>query len=146
MTLDNLDIAERRRTPRYEITLDVDIVLEDGNVLSAKTRNISSDGIQLNCDSWVTDEIEPRGIQSHTINQIKLKVITDLPIKNAEGSYDTNKLYVNCRILSVQRISQEEYMLNLSFIDFENATEKVLNAYIAQHEQNKIVVNPDAAV
>jgi hypothetical protein len=144
MTFDTHDLTERRRSPRFEIDLDVDLVLENGTVLSSTSRNISSYGIQLNCDSWVTDEIEPRGIQNHTINQIKLKVIIDLPIKDTENSKLTNKLYTNCRILSVQRISQEAYMLNLSFIDFENGSESVLDAYIAQHQQNKIVVNPNA--
>ncbi len=135
----NLDIpgaSERRQSPRYEIKLAIDLVLANGNILSVNTRNISSCGLQIICGAWVTEEIEPRGIQSHTFSHLRFKAITDLPI----GS-ENKKLYANCRMLSVQRMSQDEYMLNLAFIDFENGTEKTLDDFLDQYEQKKTVIN-----
>ena len=136
MTLDIPGVAERRQSPRYEIKLAIDMILVDGSILTVNTRNISSCGIQISCDSWVTDEIEPRGIQNHAISHLRLKIVTELPIGNL-----TNKLYANCRIMSVQRISQDEYMLYLAFIDFENGTESILNEFLDQYKQNKITLN-----
>ena len=128
--------TERRQSPRYEIELSVDLVLADGSILTVNTRNISSSGLQIMCDSWATDEIEPRGIQSHTVSHLRLKAITELPIDD-----NSSKLYANCRIISVQRMSQNVYMLSLAFIDFENDSEKTLDAFIDQHEQKKTVID-----
>ena len=67
MIIDIPGVSDRRQTPRYEIKLSVDMVLTNGNVLTVTSRNISSCGLQIICDTWVTDEIEPRGIQSHAV-------------------------------------------------------------------------------
>jgi c-di-GMP-binding flagellar brake protein YcgR len=129
-------VSDRRQTPRYEIELSVDMALETGNILTVNSRNISSSGLQIICDCWVTDQIEPRGIQNHAISHIRFKAITELPIGD-----ETKKLYASCRIMSVQRLSQDEYMLNLAFIDFENGSEKVLDEFIDQFEQKKTIIN-----
>ncbi len=136
MILDTPGASERRQTPRYDVKLSVDLVLANGTILSVTTRNISSSGLQINCDSWVTDEIEPRGIQNHAISHIRFKAITELPVGD-----NTKKLYANCRIMSVQRMSQDEYRLNLAFIDFENGTESILDEFLAQYKQKKTVIN-----
>ncbi len=136
MILDIPGVAERRQSPRYEIALAINMIMVDGSILSIKTRNVSSCGIQILCDSWVTDAIEPRGIQSHSISHLRLKVVTELPIGN-----QSKKLYANCRIMSVQRISQNQYLLSLAFIDFENSTESTLDEFLDQYKQNKITLN-----
>ena len=129
-------VSDRRQTPRYEIKLAVDLVLANGNILTVSSRNISSCGIQIICDTWVTNEIEPRGIQSHTVSQLLIKAVTELPIDDA-----TQKLYANCRMKSVQRMSQDEYMLNLVFVDFENGTEHTLIKFLEQYEQKKTIID-----
>jgi len=136
MIIDIPGVSDRRKTPRYEIELSVDLVLENGSILTVTSRNISSCGLQIICDAWVTEEIEPRGIQSHSISHIRMKAMTDLPIGD-----ETQKLYSNSRIMSVQRMSQDEYMLNLAFVDFENGSEQVLDKFLDQYEQKKTVIN-----
>ncbi len=136
MIIDKPGVSERRQTPRYEIKLPVDMVLENGNILTVSTRNISSCGLQIVCDTWVTDEIEPRGIQSHSVGHIRIKATTSLPIGD-----ETKKLYANCRMMSVQRMSQDQYMLNLAFIDFENGSEQALDKFLDQYEQKKTVID-----
>jgi len=139
MILDIPGVSDRRQTPRYEIELAVDLVLSDGSILSVSSRNISSCGLQIICDTWVTDAIEPRGIQSHAVSHIRIKAITELLISD-----DRHKLYANCRIMSVQRLSQDEYMLNLAFIDFENGTEQTLDKFLDQYQQKKTIINATA--
>lgn len=139
MILDIPGAPERRQSPRYSLQLPIDLVLADGSVLTVNTRNISSNGLQIICNSWATDEIEPRGIQNHANSHLRLKTITELPIDK-----ESKKLYANCRIISVQRISQDEYILSLAFIDFENGTEKMLDEFIGQYQQKKTVINATA--
>jgi hypothetical protein len=136
MIIDIPGISDRRQSPRYEVKLAVDLVLENGNNVPVSTRNISSSGLQITCDTWVTEEIEPRGLQSHSISHLRLKAITELPIGD-----ETSKLYANCRLMSVQRMSQDEYMLNLAFIDFENGSEPVLDKFLDQYQQKKTVID-----
>lgn len=126
-------MTERRQSPRYEIDVAVNLVLTNNNVLSTHARNISSSGLQIICDRWATDEIEPRGIQNHATSHIRLKAITDLPIAKSKKSF-----YANCRIMSVQRLSQNTYMLNLAFIDFENSSENVLTEFLGQYDKKVV--------
>ena len=58
MILDIPGVSERRQTPRYEIKLDIDPVLDNGSILTVTSQNISSCGLQIICDSLVTDEID----------------------------------------------------------------------------------------
>ena len=125
---------ERRQSPRYNLNIPVDLVQDNGNILSATTRNISSNGLQIVCDNWVTNEIEPRGIQSHSLSHLRFKIVADLPTTD-----NTIKLYANCRIMSVQRLSQDEYVLSLEFIDFENGTENAINKCIDQFQPTKVI-------
>jgi hypothetical protein len=148
MTIDIPNLSERRQSPRYNIRLDVDIVLDNGNIVSVSSKNISSSGMQIACDDWVTNQIEPRGIQNHALSHIRLKVVTELPIEDEHGKTapdDTGKtspqkLYARCRIMSVQRMSQDKYNLNLAFIDFENGSEQLLDKLLDHYEQKKTVI------
>ena len=135
MIIDIPGILDRRQTPRYKIELSVKILLENDSVLTVTARNISSCGLQIICDTWVTEKIDPRGIQNHAVGHIRIKTVTELPIGD-----ETKKLYANCRIMSVQRMSQDDYMLNLSFIDFESGSEQMLDKFLDQYQQKKIVI------
>ena len=121
---------ERRCTHRYRIKLPVELVLEDGTVLPVESVDISNKGLQFSCDSWVADEIEPRGIQNHPLDQIRLKAVIDFPDMDKYSS----KLYARCRIITARRISQDDYMIGLEFIDFENGSERLLEKFIRQNK------------
>jgi hypothetical protein len=122
---------ERRSTHRYKVKLPVELILEDGTVLPVESIDISNTGLQFSCDSWVADEIEPRGIQTHPLDQIRLKVVIDFPGMEKYNS----KLYARCRIIVARRLSQDEYLLGLQFKDFENGSERLLEKYIRHCEQ-----------
>jgi len=122
---------ERRSTHRYKIKLPVELILEDGTVLPVESVDISTSGLQFACDSWIADEIEPRGIQNHPLDQIRLKAVTDFPGMDKYSS----KLYARCRIVIARRLSQDSYLLGLEFIDFENGSERLLEKFIRQCEQ-----------
>ena len=134
MILDIQKASERRQSPRYDIDLGVDMVQPNGNILHVNISNISSSGLQIVCDTWATSQIEPRGIQSHSISHLKFKIVAELPINDT-----MIKLYAICRVMSVQRLSQDEYILSLAFLEFENGTENVLDKFLAQYQQKNII-------
>ena len=117
-------LNDRRHGHRYPVRLQFDLVLSDGTILPIEACNISSTGLQFRCDYWLADEIEPRGIQSHPLDRIQIKVVADMPISGE------NRLYARCRVVVARRLSQEEYLLGLEFIDFEKSSEKVLERFI----------------
>lgn len=123
---------ERRCTHRYKIKLPVELILEDGTVLPVESVDISNKGLQFSCDSWVADEIEPRGIQNHPLEQIRLKAVIEFPNMDQYNS----KLYARCRIVVARRISQDEYVIGLAFIDFENGSDRLLEKFIRQCNGN----------
>lgn len=125
---------ERRQSPRFLLKQELDIVLESGNHLSVESRNISSAGMQIQCDSWATNELEPRGIQSHAVSHLRFKAVIPLSVQG-----ETRKVYANCRVRSVQRLSQDEFILSLSFTDFENGTDAILKAYLNDVQQVKVI-------
>ena len=115
---------ERRKVARYVTKLDIDIVLEDGTILPVQTHDISLNGIQFICDSQIANEIEPRGLQSHSLDRITVKIITRLPTS------ETEKFYASCKVIAARRLSQDEYLLGLEFTDFEKNGGHVLRNYI----------------
>jgi hypothetical protein len=129
MTDNNIPF-ERRRTQRYVVELPVDIVLQDGSVLPVIACNMSRKGLQFRCDSWVADEIEPRGIQNHPLDAICVKAVTDFPDMDKYKS----RLYARCRIVVARRLSQEEYLVGLEFVDFENGSERLLERFMSRCE------------
>ena len=122
---------ERRSTHRYKVKLPVELILEDGTVLPVESIDISNTGLQFACDSWVADEIEPRGIQIHPLDQIRLKAVIEFPGMDKYNS----KMYARCRIIVARRLSQDEYLLGLQFKDFENGSERLLEKFIKHCEQ-----------
>lgn len=127
MILDMPRKIERRESPRFVVDLSVDIILESGNILTVSTRNISSNGVQIACDAWIANEIEPRGLQSHNTNHLRFKIAADLKVDDT-----IQKFYANSRIMAVHRVSQEEYLLSVKFLDFENGTQNILNKFLEQ--------------
>jgi len=122
---------ERRSAHRYKVKLPVELILDDGTVLPVESTDISNKGLQFSCDSWVADEIEPRGIQNHPLDQIRLKAVTDFPGMDKYNS----RLYARCRIIVARRLSQDEYILGIESIDFENGSERLLEKFIRECEQ-----------
>ena len=113
---------ERRRYNRRRIYLSVDVVLDNGSILPATLQNISENGAQFRCDSWIANEIEPRGIQNHLCENIQLRLVASLN--------EQNKLYAQCKVISAQRLSQDAYEIGVEFTGFEFGCQRALTQYL----------------
>ncbi len=120
---------ERRQALRYPTELEIDVILADGTLLSVTTHDISVNSLQFKCDIEIANEIEPRGLQNHSMDRQQFKIVAKLPIETKP------KLYASCAVTAARRLSQEEYILSIEFVDFENSSEKVLLDYIKQLHQ-----------
>jgi hypothetical protein len=124
---------ERRLSERHSLQLKVDLVLASGTILPIETSNISSTGLQFTCDSWVADEIEPRGIHNHPLDRHSVKVVGQLPIES------NSKFYARCKIISARRLSQDTYLIGLGFVSFEGDGGKALSKLITQFEKKNLI-------
>ncbi len=117
---------ERRLGPRFTVELAVHLVMADGAVLPAHSQNLSISGIQLHCDDWVCDEIEPRGIQRHPPLQRLLHLQIELP--------GEPPVSVHARLRCLQRLSQSRFSLNFAFHHFEAGSERLLRSFLQRLE------------
>ena len=117
---------ERRKVARYMTQIDIDIILKDGTILPVQTHDISLNGLQFSCDGQIANEIEPRGLQSHALDRLKVKVIARFPTSKTE------KFYASCKLIAARRLSQDAYLINLEFYEFEKNGGQVLQNYIEQ--------------
>jgi len=124
-----IKLDDRRQSFRHPVKLQIDLVLGDGSILPVEASGISAKGLQFRCDDWLANEIEPRGIQNHPLDRIQIKVVADLPISGE------NRLYARCKVIVARRLSQEEYILGLEFVDFERSSEKVLQRFISEQKK-----------
>lgn len=124
---------ERRLSERHSLQLKIDLVLSNGTILPIETSNISSTGLQFTCDSWVADEIEPRGIHNHPLDRHSVKVVGELPIET------NSKFYARCKIVSARRLAQDTYLIGLGFLGFEGDGGKALNKLISDFERKNVI-------
>ena len=87
----------------------------------------------------MTPEEKDETVRRLDLSHRRIKAVTELPIGN-----ETKRLYTNCHMMSVQRMSQDEYMLNLAFVGFENNSEQILDQFLDQYQQKKTMINATA--
>ncbi len=114
---------EQRLSFRHEVDIPVDLLLlSSSTTLKVNACNLSLNGILINCDEWASKQIESRGIHNHPFDHIQISVIAEL------NKHD--KLYANCRIVIARRVSQDNYLIGLEFIDFQKGSHASLQTYI----------------
>lgn len=109
-------LKERRYNRRYPIKLPIDLELENGARLSVTTTNISINGLQFHCDNWIARELEPRGIQLHSMDHINLGIFAD-----------TIKLKLKGHIVFARRLAQNKYIVGILFVDMDAENRNVLS-------------------
>ena len=119
------DDIERRLAPRYDNLLQIDLILSDTDILPIEICSISLHGLQMNCDGWLADEIEPQGIQKLALSRKKLKISANLPFDNS-----FKKIIINTHVAAVRRLSQDEFLIGLEFENYEDNSEETLKEYI----------------
>ena len=121
------DNLERRVAPRYEDRIQVDLVLPDDIVLPVEICGISCKGLQLTCDGWLADEIEPQGIQQLAMNRKELKISANLPFDTV-----SKNIIIHSNVVAVRRLSQDKFLIGLEYSKIEDDGEEILDEYLEQ--------------
>ena len=121
------DNKERRVAPRYEDKIQVDLVLPDDVTLPVEICSISNRGLQLTCDGWLADEIEPQGIQKLAMSRKRLKISANLPFENI-----SKNIIIHSTVVAVRRLAQDKFLIGLEYEKIEDEGEETLEAYLEQ--------------
>lgn len=126
------DNIERRSAPRYEDKIQVDLLLAEDNILPIEICSISIRGMQLTCDGWLADEIEPQGIQKLAMSRKKLTISANLPFNGS-----SRNIIIHSYVIAVRRLSQDHFLIGLEFDEIEDDGKTVLEEYIEQLEADR---------
>ncbi len=121
-------MLERRQYPRIEISLPATVKTADGEKLQPKAVNIAHGGVELACDHPTAAKLVPA---LHLPNPSKTPPIdVILPLPMADGSEPS----LECRgaIISLRRLSQDEYRLSVQFHDITEVMQDHLYAFLEQ--------------
>ncbi len=110
---------ERRAYLRYNISLPVTLVDNNGVKYEVQTRDISLGGMRIECDSGLLNNLLPEGIQTAP---------TDLIVVNAEfnNTKTDEMITVSSHVLAVLRLAESQFSIRFSFVDIdENQQDKL---------------------
>jgi len=113
---------EQRLSFRHPVDIPVDLLLSNGTTLKVSACNLSMKGILVSLDEWGSKQIESRGIHNHPFDHIRINIVAELDKKN--------KLYASSRIIIARRMSQDNYLIGLEFIDYQKNSEASFQNYI----------------
>ena len=107
---------KKRNKLRTETSALSASISDDAHVISAKTLNISVEGVALKCSTVEREQITPKGDFVCSGRPLEVDVIINFPEKN-------NKKYefkARCRVVYSRRLTQDECQLGMHFIDIDS--------------------------
>ena len=123
--------TERRSYPRFSVEHSVELVDAAGGVFPTLTLDISLTGVQLLCDGPTAKRISPGG-EIPPGRPIKVQVRMRLQDKR---SAEPIRVQVDCNVISLRQVEEDEYRVGLKFIDFHGRSYDQLETYIDQRAE-----------
>ncbi len=99
---------ERRRFPRVEVEIPAKVHLASGDQVPVQIRDLSSAGLQIQCDSIDSERIAPDGNHLHQGQPLEVTVSFNLA---------QDRFCLECRLVFVRRASQDLYVIGLRHTD-----------------------------
>ncbi len=99
---------ERRRFPRIEVEIPATINLPSGIQVPVRIRDLSSAGLQIQCDAIDSERIAPDGNHLRQGQPVEASVAFNLVQDN---------FCLDCRLVFVRRASQDLYVIGLRYTD-----------------------------
>ena len=127
---------ERRIYKRFETDLPVIVQADSGDRLECRAMNVSLAGMEVRTDRYTVTQVCPKGEKTTPDQSPVVRMQLDLP--TTDGS--TRSIIVDCRILIVRRVSQEDYHLHIQYEFFQGNGYDELEEYV----DAKLAMLPDA--
>jgi len=116
---------ERRCYPRIALRVPVIITTEEHEVVQARLRNLSAEGIQIRCNPETARKLHPRRIQIVRGSGPLVMLRMDLPIAGASRPFAGG-----ARLCYIAAKSREEIAFGLEFTRLGLAAKRVLADFI----------------
>ncbi len=123
-----MGMLERRQYPRIEISLPATVRTAGGETIHTKAVNIAHGGVELACDNPTALKLVPA---LHLANPSQTPPVDlRLPLTMADGEEPDLK----CRgaIVSLRRLSQDDYRIALQFQELAEEMQKHLYAFLEE--------------
>ena len=116
---------ERRLSPRIEVNLPVDVLMDNGEVLSIPSIDISYMGVSFNCDYWTVQQLFPEGHWSGPKDRVTFNLSVPL----------SDEFMVACDALVTRflRLSENEYHIGVQFLNLDDETQHSLIHHVNQY-------------
>lgn len=126
--------VERRIYKRFEADLPVIITAASGETFECRALNVSLAGMEVRTDRWTVTQVCPKGEKTTPDQSPVVRMQLDLPTPEGE----TRSILVDCRILIVRRVAQEDYHLHIQYEFFQgngyDELEEYVDAKLAIHQ------------
>ncbi len=117
-------ISTRRRFPRIDVDLPIEIKAECGLVFNAITKNISQTGLLMVTDRDKFEKLTVNQRLSEKSQPAEVTVKITLPMEN------TTTIHTHCRLFQFRRISRDCYHIGLEYMELPESEHNELTRYI----------------
>ena len=108
---------ERRAYLRYNISIPVDLVNQDGVMFEVLTHDISLGGMCVACQSGMLVRLLPNGINTAPSDQVILKTIfRNTHFKHARTD---EEIVLQSHVLGVMRLAESDFSIRFAFVDID---------------------------
>lgn len=119
---------EKKYYGRVSKPLSAIVANEDGLRLKVVAVDTSGDGVSILCNTYQRDVITPGGSFIREGRPVELSISLELPDEEAHAS----PIVARCHINYSRRISSEQCMIGMRYVDFENNSHDRLLRFISK--------------
>ncbi len=126
MPMNQPTVSTRRRFPRIEVSLSIEIKAECGLVFNAITKNISHTGLLIVTDRDTFEQLTVNQRLSEKSQPAEVNIKMILPM--AEGA--SINTHTCCRLFQIRRVSKDCYHIGLEYMNLSKLEYDELTRYI----------------
>ena len=112
----------------HRIPVNLDASLEqDGRPVPACTiNNLSRSGLQIACTPEALNQLVPDGEPVAPQMAVPVHIAFEVPV----GESGSTRIQARCDVVTVRRIARDCFHVGMSFTEFKDKTDSLLNHYI----------------
>jgi len=118
---------DRRALPRVEADLPVQMVLADGETVSARLRDISRAGVSIACDRKGAERVMP---QERREARTATVCTVHLPLEQLDGP--PKDVVLRCVLVHASHRTGGDYFLGFRYLDLDGDNYEAVEGFIAE--------------
>jgi len=126
MPMNQPTVSTRRRFPRIEVSLSIEIKAECGLIFNAITKNISQTGLLIVTDRNQFEQLTVNQRLSEKSQLAEVTIKITLPMEDGASI----NIHTHCRLFQFRRISRDCYHIGLEYMALSESEYDELTRYI----------------